>query len=417
MSILALVLAGGRGSRLDILSADRAKPGVPFAGKYRIIDFTLSNCVNSGIYDVGILTQYLPRSLHRHIGIGKPWDLDRQFGGVTLLHPYIGKEGGWYQGTAHAVYQNLLYIKNKKPDYVVILSGDHIYKMDYSKMVDYHKSKNADLTIAAKPVPIEEAHQFGILNTNEDMRIVDFKEKPENPPSNLASMGIYVFSTDVLINKLEEFCSQKNSDFGHHIIPQMIRKTRVFAYKYKGYWKDVGTIKSFWEANLSLINPLPEMDLYDDNWKWHTRSESKPPAKFGREGEVNQSLISNGAIINGKIKNSVVFPGVFIEEGVEVKDSIIFNNTIIKQGAKICKSIIDKNVVIGNNTQIGFYKNTTANFERPKILNSGLNVIGKGVRIPENIEIGQNCRVLPRVKEDDFNKRKITSGSTIRPRN
>lgn len=416
MSTLALILAGGRGSRLDILSEHRAKPSVPFGGKYRIIDFTLSNCVNSGIYNVGVLTQYLPRSLNKHIGIGRPWDLDRQFGGITLLQPYTGRKGGWYQGTAHAVYQNLPYIEEKNADYVVILSGDHIYKMNYEKMVSHHKAKGADLTVAVKRVPMEDASQFGILDADDDMKIVDFKEKPENPPSNLASMGIYVFSTDVLMEKLKEFCSQSNSDFGHHIIPRMIESNDVYAYEYDGYWKDVGTLKSFWEANLALIDPVPEMNLYDSDWKWHTRNEGEPPVKLGSEGEVVKSLVSNGAIINGQVENSVISPGVFIEEGAVVKDSIIFNDTLVKQGATISKSIIDKEVVIGENAQLGSGDESVANFEQSDLLHSGLNVVGKGALIPKNMRIERNCRVFPGVEERDFGRETIPSGSTIRMR-
>ncbi|ADL12610.1 glucose-1-phosphate adenylyltransferase [Acetohalobium arabaticum] len=415
METLAMVLAGGKGSRLDILSADRAKPSVPFAGKFRIIDFALSNCVNSGIYDVGILTQYLPRSLNRHIGIGKPWDLDRQFGGATLLQPYTGKKGGWYQGTAHAIYQNINYIKDIDPEYVIILSSDHVYKMDYSKMVNYHKEKGADLTIAVKPVSMKEASQFGILTTDEEMQINDFQEKPDNPSSNLASMGIYVFTKDVLVGKLEEFCNQENSDFGHHIIPQMIDPDDVFAYEFNGYWQDVGTLKSYWETNLELTDLVPEMNLYDDNWKLLTRSEEQPPVKFGPKGQASKSLISNGAIINGKVENSVISPGVFIEENVVIKDSIICNDSKIKQGTVINKSIIDKEVIIGSECQIGCSGEKKANFEQPEILHSGLNVIGKGAEVPAETCIEKNCRIFPWIEEDDFRKKAIQSGSTVRP--
>ncbi|MBM7624973.1 glucose-1-phosphate adenylyltransferase [Sporohalobacter salinus] len=415
METLAMILAGGKGSRLDILSEDRAKPSVPFAGKFRVIDFVLSNCVHSEIYNVGVLTQYLPRSLNDHIGIGKPWDLDRQFGGVTLLQPYTGKKGGWYQGTAHAIYQNMNYIKETDPDYVMILSSDHVYKMDYSKMVEYHKEKEADLTIAVKPVPIEEATQFGILATNEEMKINDFQEKPDNPSSNLASMGIYVFSKDVLIRRLEKFCNQENSDFGHHIIPQMIDTADVFAYEFTGYWQDVGTLKSYWETNLNLTGLVPEMDLYDNKWKLLTRSEEKPPVKFGPDGQAIESLISNGAVINGKVENSVISPGVFIEEDVIVKNSIICNDTRVEKGAVINKSIIDKKVIIGSECQIGCSGEKRANFELPKILHNGLNVIGKGAEVPEGTCIEKNCRIFPRIEEKDFRNKLVQSGSTVRP--
>ncbi|SJZ36927.1 glucose-1-phosphate adenylyltransferase [Selenihalanaerobacter shriftii] len=416
MNILALILAGGRGSRLDILSEDRAKPSVPFGGKYRLIDFTLSNCVNSGIYTIGVLTQYLPRSLNKHIGIGRPWDLDRQFGGVTILQPYTGRKGGWYQGTAHAVYCNINYIKEMDPEYVVILSGDHVYKMNYAEMVSYHKKKGADLTISVKRVPMKAAHQFGILDVNDDMQIINFEEKPEEPTSNLASMGIYVFSKEALVNKLEEFCNQGDSDFGHHIIPRMIEDTNVFAYEHEGYWRDVGTLESFWEANLSLTGPMPEMDLYDENWQWHTRSERKPPVKLGPQAEVSESLLSNGAVINGKVTNSIISPGVFIEEDAHVKDSVIFNNTTIKKHSAICKSIIDKEVIIGKNTKIGSCSIQDVNFEQPELLHSGLSLVGKGVQIPNGTLVGGNCRIFPGVKEKDFSNKNIKNGSTIRTR-
>ncbi|MGM0471528.1 MAG: glucose-1-phosphate adenylyltransferase [Bacillota bacterium] len=412
---LALILAGGRGSRLDILTTDRSKPSVPFGGKFRIIDFALSNCVNSNIYNVGILTQYLPRSLNQHIGIGRPWDLDRQFGGVSLLHPYTGNQGGWYQGTAHAVYQNINFIKNSRADEVIILSSDHVYKMDYSEMVKYHRSKDADLTISVKPVPMKEASQFGILATDDEMKITDFQEKPDNPPSNLASMGIYVFDREVLTDKLEEFCNQSNSDFGHHIIPRLINSADVYAYEFNGYWEDVGTLKSYWKTNLDLTNQAPKMNLYDNNWNLLTRSEEKPPVKLGLQGQAIKSLVSNGAVVNGQVENSVLSPGVVIESGAVVKDSVIFNNTRIKSGCQINKSIIDKNVVVEPKVKIGCSGELEANFEQPEILYSGLNVVGKGALIPAGIEIEKNCRILPQVNGSAFRNKVVSSGSTIRP--
>lgn len=414
MKTLALVLAGGRGTRLDVLSEHRAKPSVPFAGKFRLIDFVLSNCVNSGIYDVGVLTQYLPLSLNDHIGIGKPWDLDRRIGGMTLLQPFMGKEGGWYQGTAHAIYQNLHFIKNHNPEYVIVLSGDHLYKMDYDKMINYHIEKGADVTIAAQPVAWDEASRFGILATDEDMKIIDFVEKPEDPPSNLASMGIYVFNADALIKNLEENCDKESSDFGHHIIPPMIENDDVYLYKYEGFWKDVGTLESFLEANLSLTVPLPELNMYDSNWKIHTRSEEKPPVKFGDKSRAIHSLISNGSIINGTVENSVIGPGVYIEEGAVVRDSIIFNETTVGSNSIVCKSIIDKEVTIGSNCHIGFGNDMTANYEKPELLSNGLNVIAKRAAIPDNTQIGRNCRILSCVNKEDFKDGVVVSGSTVK---
>ena len=415
MKSLALILAGGRGSRLDFLSEHRAKPSVPFAGKFRLIDFSLSNCVNSGIYNVGVLTQYLPLSLNDHIGIGKPWDLDRRIGGVTILQPFTGRKGGWYQGTAHAIYQNISFIKRHNPQYVLILSGDHVYKMNYDKMINYHIEKDADLTIAAQRVPIEEADRFGILEPDKYMKIVDFLEKPEDPPGNLASMGIYVFSTEVLLDVLEKYCTKDSSDFGHHIIPPMIKNDNVFLYEYDGYWKDVGTLESYWEANLSLANPLPDFNLYEEGWKIHTRSQEKPPVKFGNDARATQSIISNGSIINGIVENSVISPGVYIEEGAVVRDSVIFNDTVIKHDSIISKAIIDKEVIIGADSHIGFGNDMTVNKEKPDLLCNGLTVIAKRTQIPDNVQIGRNCRVLSYINEKTFGDKVVPSGATVRP--
>jgi glucose-1-phosphate adenylyltransferase len=415
MKTLALILAGGRGTRLDILSAHRAKPSVPFAGKFRLIDFALSNCVNSDIYNIGVLTQYLPLSLNNHIGIGKPWDLDRKLGGVTILQPFRGKPGttDWYEGTAHAIYQNMSFIRNQDPDEVIILSGDHVYDMDYRKMIEFHREKDADLTIAAQPVEYEEAHRFGILDYQEDKKIIDFLEKPENPPSNLASMGIYVFDKDALLNVLEKYCSEEDSDFGHHIIPHMIENDKVYLYSFDNYWKDVGTLEAYWQANLELTNPMPDLNLYDEEWKLFTRSEEKPPVKFGKNGGTEKSLISNGAVINGKVENSVISPGVYIEEGAVVKDSVIFNDTIIRKGTVVEKAIIDKEVEIGANCRVGFGDDFTPNRDKPDLLDNGLNIIAKRAEIPEGTTIGRNCRVFSYAAPADFDSKDIKSGSTV----
>ncbi|SFL47744.1 glucose-1-phosphate adenylyltransferase [Halanaerobium salsuginis] len=415
MKNLALILAGGRGTRLDILSAHRAKPSVPFAGKFRLIDFALSNCVNSGIYNVGVLTQYLPLSLNNHIGIGKPWDLDRRLGGVTILQPFRGKPGStdWYQGTAHAIYKNIGFIKNKAPENVIILSGDHVYQMDYSKMIEYHQQRGADLTIAAQPVAYEDANRFGILACDEDNKITDFVEKPANPPSNLASMGIYVFKTDILLEVLEKYCSEEDSDFGHHIIPPMIAKDSVYLYKFADYWKDVGTLSSYWESSLELTSPVPSLNLYNKEWRLHTRSQEQPPVKFGPSGSASKSLISNGSIINGKVINSVISPGVYIEEGAVVRDSIIFNDTIIRSNTVIEKTIIDKEVEIKSDCKIGWGEDLTSNQAKPDLLSSGLNVIAKRAIIPAGTTIERNCRVFSYVGVADFAAKNIKSGSTI----
>jgi glucose-1-phosphate adenylyltransferase len=413
METLALILAGGRGSRLDILSEKRVKPSVPFAGKFRIIDFTLSNCSNSGIYNIGILTQYLPLSLNEHIRVGKPWDLDRRDGGVTLLQPH----SKWYSGTADAVKLNLEYIKRQNSKYVLILSGDHVYKMDYRKLINFHKEKGADLTISVQPVPIEEASRFGILEADENKKIHKFVEKPAEPKSNLASMGIYVFNTDVLIKALESNDTE-DLDFGKHIIPELIEKANVFAYEFADYWKDVGTYDSYLEANLDLTNTVDkiELDMYDKDWVIHTRSEERPAVKFGTKAKVTQSLISNGCIIAGEVDKCVFGPGVIVNPGAVVKNAIIFNDTVIDEGTVIDGAIIDKEVKIGKNCKIGFGEDYSANKEKPHLLSSGLNVIGKGVEIPDNTIIERNCRIFGRVKSDVFeaNNKYIKTGSTLK---
>jgi glucose-1-phosphate adenylyltransferase len=412
---LALILAGGRGTRLDILSAHRAKPSVPFAGKFRLIDFALSNCVNSEIYNVGVLTQYLPLSLNNHIGIGKPWDLDRRRGGVTILQPFKGKPGttDWYEGTAHAIYKNRGFIRSQNPENVLILSGDHVYDMDYSKMIDFHKENEADLTIAAQPVPYEEASRFGILDHTDDWKVKAFVEKPEDPPSNLASMGIYVFETAKLLEVLERYCSEEDSDFGHHIIPPMIKDDAVYLYAFDDYWKDVGTLEAYWQTNLDLTSEMPELNLYNEDWPLHTRSAEKPPVKFGDNSSASSSLVSNGSIINGTVKNSVISPGVYIEEGAVVKNSVIFNDTIIRKNSVIDKAIIDKEVEVQANCKIGVGDDLTPNVDEPDLLDNGLNVIAKRAVIPEGTTIERNCRIFSYVGVGNFDGKHIKSGSTI----
>ena len=328
-----MILAGGEGTRLTVLSEDRAKPAVPFAGKFRIIDFTLSNCVNSGIYAVGVLTQYRPHSLNDHIGIGKPWDLDRSRGGVRLLQPYQARRGqNWYAGTADAIYQNMNFIHENRADDVVILSGDHIYKMDYRPMIEYHHAKGADLTVGVMPVPLEETHRFGIMQVDEEQRIVQFYEKPKDrDKGNLASMGIYVFNMAMLERRLAEGRPEKpRNDFGKDVIPAMIQAgDQVVAYRYEGYWVDVGTIDSYWSTNLELLAPNPALDLYTPDWPIYTRSEERPPVKIGPQAKVVNSMVSNGCIIRGLVVNSVLSPGVYVSPGATVKDSVVMNDTWI----------------------------------------------------------------------------------------
>ena len=417
MKTLAMILAGGRGSRLDILSLNRSKPSVPFAGKFRIIDFVLSNCSNSEIFDIGILTQYLPLSLNEHIGIGAAWDFNRRNTGVTLLQPCENaSEGAWYSGTADAILQNINFIKRKNPENVLILSGDHIYKMDYRPLIEQHNQQNADVTVCVQPVPWDEASRFGILNTDpETGRIVEFEEKPSEPKSNLASMGIYVFKTDVLIDTLEKL-KKTGLDFGHDIIPYMIERGQSYSYEFKDYWKDVGTYESYLEANLELCETVDkiQLDMYDRNWVIHTKSEEMPTVKFGSKATVNQSLVSNGSIIAGSISKCVVSPGVHIHPNAIVRNSVIMNDTIIEEGCIIENAIIDKNVVVKKGSIIGRGEVTGPNLENAKALSSGLNVIGKNVTIPEGTIIERNVRIFPNVSERDFNETVIACGQTIK---
>ncbi len=408
METLALILAGGRGSRLDLLSEKRVKPAVPFAGKYRIIDYTLSNCSNSGIYNIGILTQYLPFSLNEHIGIGSPWDLDRRDSRLTLMQPY--RE--WYGGTADAVKQNIDFIKRSKSKYVLILSGDHIYKMDYRKMIRAHEVNGAALTIAVQEVPWEDTHRFGILDADKNDKIVGFYEKPKNAPNNLASMGIYVFNTDVLVESLETI-DEEGLDFGKHVIPYLLDKKDVYAYTFKDYWKDVGTYDAYLEANIELtatVDKIP-LDMYDREWKIHTRSEERPSVKIGSKATIEQALISNGSIVAGHVKRSVLSPGVIVHPTAKVVNSVILNDTEIMPGAIVENAIIDKNVIIGENARIGYGDDYTANKERPEVLSSGLNVIAKGVHVPAGTIIERNCRIYSTAKIEE---KRISSGSTLK---
>lgn len=408
MKTLAIILAGGKGSRLDLLSEKRSKPAMPFAGKFRIIDFTLSNCSNSGIYDVVILTQYLPLSLNEHIGAGKPWDLDRRDSAVTLLQPHAF----WYGGTADAVLKNIDFLKRRNPKYCLILSGDHIYKMNYDLMVKEHEKNGADLTIATTTVPIEEGYRFGILSSNKNNRIVDFEEKPAHPKSDQASMGIYVFSTDVLIDSLENLREGEN-DFGKHIIPKLIfeQGAKVYSYPFSGYWKDVGTIDSYIETSLELLNPDTRLDLYDDKWRIHTRSEEMPPVKIGFDAKISNSLISNGSIIEGTVINSILSPGVYVGKNSVVKDSVIFNQAHIGDNVQIERAIIDKKVMIGDNVKIGFGNDYTPNQEKPELLSSGVNIFAKHAEVPAGTHIPRNVRVYDTAK---FTKKEVKSGETIK---
>src|SRR5579864_8454230 len=412
-NVVAVILAGGQGERLSVLSAQRAKPAVPFAGKYRIIDFTLSNCVNSGIYRVAVLTQYRPHSLNDHIGIGRPWDLDRMRGGVRMLQPYLGRKGSdWYKGTADAVYQNLSAMADWRADTLLILSGDHVYKMDYNTMLAFHEDRKADVTVAVMQVPMDEAHRFGTLVTAPDGRVIGFEEKPPEPRSNLISMGIYVFDRDVLIRRLEEDARMPVSkrDFGRDIVPRMVEMDRVYAYSFKGYWRDVGTIQSYWESNMGLLKEPPDFDLYDTDWVIHTRSEERPPARITERGKIDCSLISHGSIINGTVAHSVLSPGVFVAEGAVVRDSILFTDCIVGPGSVVDRSILDKHVVVGADVRLGAGEDTRPNRTQPRNLQSGITVVGKGARIPTGMTIGRNVLIAADVIERDFQRILVSNG-------
>ena len=412
--MIAMLLAGGQGSRLGVLTSKMAKPAVAFGGKYRIIDFPLSNCINSGIDTVGVLTQYQPLRLNTHIGIGIPWDLDRNVGGVTVLPPYEKSTNSeWYTGTANAIYQNLEYMEQYNPDYVLILSGDHIYKMDYKIMLDYHKANNADITIAAMPVPIEEAKRFGIVVTDDDNRITEFEEKPENPKSNLASMGIYIFSWKVLKNALIALKDQNECDFGKHVIPYCFENNkRLFAYEYNGYWKDVGTLNSYWEANMELIDIIPVFNLYEEFWKIYTRTDAIPPQYIASDAFIEKSIIGDGSEIYGKVYNSVIGSGVVIEEGAVVRDSIIMQDTVIGKNTSVEKAVIAEEVVIGDNVEIGVGEEAE-NVLKPKIYNSGLVTIGECTVIPDGVKIGKNTAVSGETKPEDYPNGELVGGGVI----
>ncbi len=412
--MIAMLLAGGQGSRLGVLTAKVAKPAVSFGGKYRIIDFPLSNCINSGVDTVGVLTQYQPLRLNTHIGIGIPWDLDRNVGGVTILPPYEKSKGSdWYTGTANAIYQNLEYMENYNPDYVLILSGDHIYKMDYEVMLDYHKANSADITIAAMPVSIEEASRFGIVITDDSNRILEFEEKPPVPRSNLASMGIYIFSWPVLKEALIKMKDEPGCDFGKHIIPYCHGKgDRVFAYEYNGYWKDVGTLGSYWEANMELIDIIPEFNLYEEYWRIYTKSDIIPPQYISSEARIEKSIIGEGSEIYGEVVNSVIGAGVVIGKGAMVRDSIIMQGCRIGQGAKVTKAILAEDVQVGDGTELGVgeYANSTYN---PKVYQFDLVTIGEHSVIPDHVKVGKNTAISGVTLPEDYPDGLLASGDYI----
>lgn len=412
--MIAMLLAGGQGSRLGVLTSSVAKPAVAFGGKYRIIDFPLSNCINSGVDTVGVLTQYQPLRLNTHIGIGIPWDLDRNIGGVSILPPYEKSTNAeWYTGTANAIYQNLKYMEYYNPDYVLILGGDHIYKMDYEVMLEFHKANNADITLATIPVPMEEASRFGVVITDENKRILEFEEKPPQPRSNLASMGIYIFSWKVLREALITLSDQPGCDFGKHIIPYCHeRGDRVFAYEYNGYWKDVGTLTSYWESNMELIDLVPVFNLYEEFWKIYTKSDVIPPQYIAPEAVIDRCIIGEGTEIYGEVHNSVIGAGVIIESGAIIRDSIIMKSTTIGAGTKIDKAIIAENCVIGSGCEIGIGEEEP-NVLYPKIYMDGLATIGEDSVVPDYVKIGKNTAISGGTTLDDYPSGLLPSGECI----
>ncbi len=412
--MIAMLLAGGQGSRLGVLTSKMAKPAVSFGGKYRIIDFPLSNCINSGVDTVGVLPRSQPLRLNTHIGIGIPWDLDRNIGGVTVLPPYEKLSNSeWYTGTANAIYQNLEYMESFHPDYVLILSGDHIYKMDYEIMLDFHKSCGGEVTIAVMPVPLEEAGRFGIMIADENRKITEFEEKPKHPRSNLASMGIYIFNWETLKKALMSMASQPALDFGKHVIPYCHRKgASLYAYEFSGYWKDVGTLHSYWEANMELIDIVPEFNLYEEFWKIYTKSEIQPPQYFSGDSVVERSIIGEGTEVYGQVYNSVIGCGVIIGKNAVVRDSIVMNHTCVGENCELYKAIVAEDVEIGPGTRLGIGEEAE-NDTAPHIYNHGIVTVGERSVIPAGITVGKNSVIFGPTTQEDYPNSCLAGGGTL----
>ena len=412
--MIAMLLAGGQGSRLGVLTSKVAKPAVAFGGKYRIIDFPLSNCINSGVDTVGVLTQYQPLRLNTHIGIGIPWDLDRNVGGVSILPPYEKPEDTeWYTGTANAIYQNLNYIEMFHPEYVLILGGDHIYKMDYEVMLDFHKASQAAVSLAVMPVPWEEASRFGVVVTDETSRITEFQEKPKEPKSNLVSMGIYIFTWSVLKEALLANKDVPGCDFGKHIIPYCKEQgQKLVAYEYNGYWKDVGTLSSYWEANMELIDIIPEFNLYEEFWKIYTSGDIIPPQYISEDAQIIRCIIGDGTEICGHVENSIIGAGVTIKKGAVVKDSIIMKGTVIGEDAVIEKAIIAENCQIGEKAVLGVGEEKV-NHYKPEVYTGGLVTIGEESIIPAGVRIGKNTAISGITEAADYPEGILESGESI----
>ena len=412
--LLAVILAGGMGERLSILSQDRAKPAVPFAGKYRIIDFTLSNCVNSNVHNIIVLTQYQPVSLTEHIGIGTPWGLSAPDRNIRLLQPYLAREEGrdWYKGTADAVYQNLNRIGGEDVDEVLILSGDHVYKMDYSAMLQYHRENGADVTLAVTPMPQEELYRFGTVVMDEKGQVTRFQEKVKSPQSNLVSMGVYIFNVKTLREWLE---IRTGHDFGRNVLPKMVSKGRIFGYTFEGYWRDIGTVDSYWQSSMEIMSTSQSF-LADTDWPIYTRETEGPPTKVGDNATVTNCLLTSGCKIEGHLEHSIISPGVQVAVGAVVKDSIIMDGTYVGRNSIIDHAILDKNVTIEPDCHIGFGDDYRANRLNPSILSSGLTIVGKRTVIPAGYKIGRNCIIFSNVVEGNLPPSEVKSGETIKPR-
>ena len=413
----AFILAGGLGTRLCLLSERRAKPAVPFGGKYRIIDFTLSNCVNSGIYDIGVLTQYRPTSLRQHIGLGRPWDLDRTRGGVQLLQPSLDSiESDWYRGTADAIYRNLIHLRRRASDNLLVLSGDHIYKMDYNVLYAFHEANRAAVTVAVTEVPAETVGAYGILETDRVGRVVGFQEKPRHAHSRLASMGVYLFDRRSLIRWLTEDAVMTDShhDFGKDLLPRLVaRGEAVYAYRFREYWQDVGALESYYQSSMDLLSDRPPLDLSDPTWLVHTQSADRPPVRFESGGIAQRSLIANGCRIAGNVVRSILFPGVLVAPGAVVRDSIVMNDTLVLRDAQLDHAILDKEVVVGEGARIGSGDTMTPNEACPGHLASGLLLVGKGARLPAGVTVGRNARIGAFVGERDITA-DIPAGGVVR---
>lgn len=413
---LAMILAGGASPALSALTELRSESALPFGGKFRIIDFTLSNCVNSNIYTVAVLTQYQPRSLNEHIGIGKPWDLDRSTGGVRLLQPYQsrpGEKGAWQEGTADAVRFHLDFVREQPAEHVLVLAGDHIYKMDYRPMVEFHEQRRADVTIAVRSVNPYDVRRYGMVTADPDGRVTNFEEKPKRTRSTLASMGIYVFDRDLLIGWLTGE-GRTHRDFGSEVIPELIDAgKRVYAYTYLGYWVDVGTVQAYWEANMALLAETPALDLYDPEWVIHTRSEERPPVFLTDEAEAEGNLLSDGCRVRGYVERSILSPGVYVAPDALIRDSIILNDAEIGAGAIVDRAIIDKEVKINEGARVGAGDDNTPNRDMPNLLNTGLTLVGKRAEVPAGAVIGRNCVIHAATPAHKLQDKELASGSTL----